>query len=180
MSWCVCVRLSFIVQAECCLCLAQRDHPEAVLIYRTTSSGPKEGVPQLRISKQRAAQECALLPHPTLLLPGKQAAAYSSRRRLLHLGELPGAEHICLPRADRHRTPGDCCCFNRSSSSLKPQAIFPQLNPFTKVGQCYIMVIWQYIFMRTLPASQLLVPKTCVVLLDLLWHLSDSVSSSVE
>ena len=57
-----------------------RDHPEAVFLYRTTSSGPKEGVPQLRISKQRAAQECALLPHPTLLLPGKQAAAYSARR----------------------------------------------------------------------------------------------------
>lgn len=76
-----------------------RDHPEAVLLYRTTSSGPKEGVPQLRFSKQRAAQECALLPHPTLLLLGKQVAAYSARRCLLHLSELPRAEHICLPRA---------------------------------------------------------------------------------
>lgn len=77
-----------------------RDYPEAVFLYRTTSSGPKEGVPQLRISKQRAAQECALLPYPTLLLPGKQAAAYSARRCLLHLSELPEAERICLPRAD--------------------------------------------------------------------------------
>lgn len=100
----------------------------------------------------------------------------------MHLSELPAAEHI----SKQAQSPSGVFLLElmlqgkMCSLSLELWAWFPQLNPFTDRRGSYHGDMAMHLHEDCLPTRQLSVSKTWVVLLLLLWYLSDSVSSSIK